>query len=307
MLDKKISFSLTIIIPVYNYAEKIADSINSVLYQLDNSLHELIVINDGSTDNSQQVIESLQRSTDKKFELINKINGGAASARNLGIHKAKGCFYLFLDADDQLEYNALSKIEQHLRAHLETRFIIAGYTSVWPESKREKISVPDFIPSDPIGRVKAYLIDKKIAVVNGATIFHHSIFSKGLYPESFRNAEDMPIFAQALASENCSLLKDKIVRIQKNSKSLRHNTDYDRQVGFDLVKEIFRSGRLSNDFLVLEQQFFSQRALSLFRGFYTAGLYKEAKEAYKQAIRADLTVVFKMSYTRKILRILFKK
>lgn len=307
MLDKEPSLLISIIMPVYNYAEKVPNAINSVLCQLDNSLHELIVINDGSTDTSLLVLEQLKCSTEKNIVLLHKENGGAASARNLGIKKAQGRFYLFLDADDQLEYDALSKIAQHLRSHPDTQFIIAGYTSVWAESKREKLSIPSFLPGNAVDRVKAYLIDKKVSLVNGATVFHYSIFSQGLYPEKFRNAEDMPIFTQALANKNCSLLKEKIVRIYKNPKSLRHNTDYDRQVGFDLVSEIFHSGRLSSEFLVLESKFFSQRALSLFRGFYTAGLYKEAKSAYKQAMKADLTVVFKLSYTKKILRILFKK
>lgn len=306
MQDKKRPLLLSVIMPVYNYAEKVSDAINSVLCQMDNARHELIIVNDGSTDNSQLVLEQLKSATDKKFLLINKENGGAASARNLGIKSARGRFYLFLDADDRLESDALSIIEQHLELHAGTEFVIGGYTSVWPEVSREKISIPSFLPEDAVARVKAYLIEKKLSLVNGATVFHYSIFAKGLYPENFRNAEDMPVFAQALANKNCSLLKQKIVRIYKSTKSLRHNTDYDRQVGFDLVNEIFHSGRLSSGFLVLESKFFSQRALSLFRGFYTAGLYAEAKAAYRQAIRADLSVVLNMSYTRKILRILFK-
>src|SRR5690606_14374379 len=120
---------ISIVIPTYNYAENIFRVIDSVLRQK-TARHELIIIDDGSTDNTQEVLAQLK----KEYPLLQvfyKDNGGAASARNLGLSKARADYLIFLDADDELNENALQYIEQHLQANPESRMIIGGYTSVW--------------------------------------------------------------------------------------------------------------------------------------------------------------------------------
>src|SRR5690606_34147368 len=124
--------------------------------------------------------------------------------------------------------------------------------------------------------------------------------------EHFRNAEDLPIFAQALANYECTVLKKSIAIIHKHDDSLRHNVKYDKDVGLELVNEIFDSNRLPISFNVLRQRFIAQRALSLFRGYYAAGLYDDAKDMYRAAVKVDFKSIFKWSYTKKALRIIFK-
>ena len=87
---------ITVIIPLYNKEKFISITINSVLKQkIDN--FEILVIDDGSTDKSVEVIEQLN---DKRVSIISKKNGGVSSARNYGINKAKGDFLFFLDLED---------------------------------------------------------------------------------------------------------------------------------------------------------------------------------------------------------------
>ena len=114
------------------------------------------------------------------------------------------------------------------------------------------------------------------------------------------------MFAQALANYHCTVLKRPLAKIHKHSTSLRHNVEYDRQVGLTLVKELFATKRLPEDCLQLEKALTGQRALSLFRGYYTAKLYKEARQMYIYAFSVDWKVVFKLSYTRKYIKSLFK-
>lgn len=296
---------ISIIIPAYNYAEKVERAIQSVLAQLTDK-HELIVINDGSTDTTEVVLNNLLFATDHRFQVLHKKNKGLAATRNRGIKAAASDWFIFLDADDEMMPGALKEIEQHLEENPASRMIIGGYISVWPDNAKQKESLPKSLPASSISRVKGYLVDKTISLANGATVMHRDLFIKGMYPEHFRNAEDLPVFAQALANYHCTVLKRPLAKIHKHSTSLRHNVEYDRQVGLTLVKELFATKRLPEDCLQLEKAFTGQRALSLFRGYYTAKLYKEARQMYIYAFSVDWKVVFKLSYTRKYIKSLFK-
>lgn len=91
--------------PAYNAGLTISESINSVLNQTYENF-EVIVINDGSLDNT---IEKVLSFIDPRIKLINKINGGVASARNLGIYNSKGEYLAFLDSDDLWHPEKLEK------------------------------------------------------------------------------------------------------------------------------------------------------------------------------------------------------
>lgn len=295
---------ISIVIPAYNYAGTLERAVSSVLKQLTEQ-HELIVIDDGSTDNTQDVLAELQKRS-PSFRVIYKDNGGSASARNRGIKETSADYLIFLDADDELDDGALSCIEQHIQQNPFSRMIIGGYTSVWPGEIKRKVSLPSALPDDPVARVQAYLIDKTISLANGATVMHRCLFDKGLYPESFRSSEDLPVFAQALGNFQCSIIKQSIALIHKHDDSLRHNVNYHQEVGLALVDEIFNLNRLPEEFNILKNKFLAQRALSLFRGYYSAGLYPNAKKMYKVALKVDFKSIFKWSYTRKAIRLIFK-
>ncbi len=87
---------VSVIIPVYNRAKYIEDCLNSVLNQTYKD-YEIIVVDDGSTDNLKQVLLPYL----SKINYIHKENGGAASARNVGIRNAKGEYIAWLDSDDR--------------------------------------------------------------------------------------------------------------------------------------------------------------------------------------------------------------
>jgi glycosyltransferase involved in cell wall biosynthesis len=91
---------VTVIIPVYNSEEFISDCLESVLHQSYKKL-EIIIINDGSTDNSEKIIENYL--TDNRIKYLLQSNGGPAEARNTGIKFASGEYIAFIDADDTIE------------------------------------------------------------------------------------------------------------------------------------------------------------------------------------------------------------
>ena len=96
---------ISIIVPIYNSAKYLNDCFDSILSQ-DFENFEVICVNDGSTDDSQKIIDEYVKK-DKRFKSFKKENGGQSSARNLGLTKAKGEFIYFLDSDDMIESGAL--------------------------------------------------------------------------------------------------------------------------------------------------------------------------------------------------------
>jgi glycosyltransferase involved in cell wall biosynthesis len=98
---------VSIITPCYNAALYIASTIQSIQQQ---TLHdwELLIVDDGSVDNSADIIRSMAKD-DSRIRLIQKANGGTASARKLGLEHAQGEYIQFLDADDQIEADKLRR------------------------------------------------------------------------------------------------------------------------------------------------------------------------------------------------------
>lgn len=108
---------LSIIIPVYNVEKYIARCLDSVLKQdIAHSEYEIIVVNDGSPDNSTTIVAEYE----KKYSNIKhhiKENGGPSSARNEGIELATGDYIWFVDADDTIKTNCLNALLTYVFAH----------------------------------------------------------------------------------------------------------------------------------------------------------------------------------------------
>ncbi|MEJ0104615.1 MAG: glycosyltransferase [Bacteroidota bacterium] len=92
---------ISVIIPCYNYGHLIGESIQSVLKQTYKDL-EVIVINDGSSDNTEAIVQAI-REKDNRVQCHTFLNSGLGASRNRGLEKARGEFIQFLDADDLLQ------------------------------------------------------------------------------------------------------------------------------------------------------------------------------------------------------------
>lgn len=108
MKNKIESPLVSIIIPVYNSEKYVEECIRSALHQTYRNV-EIIAVNDGSTDNSLQIIENLQRQ-DNRIICISKPNQGLPLARKTGLEKASGKYIQHLDADDTLMNDAIERL-----------------------------------------------------------------------------------------------------------------------------------------------------------------------------------------------------
>lgn len=124
--DAKVS----IIIPVYNGEQYIVNCLNSIRRQRDISI-EVVIINDGSTDASIDIIEDYQQkySDDIEIRIYSQNNSGQGAARNAGIEKANGRYIMFLDQDDTLVEKILLKMLSDIEK-TDADILIGGYQRV---------------------------------------------------------------------------------------------------------------------------------------------------------------------------------
>jgi glycosyltransferase involved in cell wall biosynthesis len=115
---------ITVIIPTYNREHYLLQAVHSVLCQATNDI-EILIIDDGSTDNSRQLIENISNKEPVRY--LWKQNGGDASARNFGIQHAKGEYITFLDSDDLLVENSISRQLSVLRSNPDIGLVHADF------------------------------------------------------------------------------------------------------------------------------------------------------------------------------------
>ncbi|MEP1740838.1 MAG: glycosyltransferase [Kangiellaceae bacterium] len=198
---------VSVVMPVYNVEKYIKSAIQSVLDQTYQNL-ELIIVNDGSTDKSEEIYSQF---TDSRIKIIKQQNRGLAGARNSGIRSSTGEYVAFLDSDDLW---ACDKLESHVQ-HLDNDDQIGVSYShsklinesgepigISQSSKVKNIELGDIICRNPIGNGSSPVIRKSLLE---QTSFHSSIQGNSelsYFDESFRQSEDIEYWIRiALVSE----------------------------------------------------------------------------------------------------------
>lgn len=137
---------VSLVCPVYNAENYLRDCINSVLLQTFTSW-ELILVNDGSQDNSGQICEEYSLK-DSRIKVIHKKNSGASSARNCGIDNSSGMWISFIDADDYIDPDYLEKLTSICE---DCDMALSGYKRVYSDGsivKYESINLNCSTPKE---------------------------------------------------------------------------------------------------------------------------------------------------------------
>jgi glycosyltransferase involved in cell wall biosynthesis len=174
---------ISVIIPVYNAAATIVNALESVRSQEYNGQIEIIIVNDGSSDNSLEIVTNYKAEYKAlNIQIIDKTNGGVASARNAGIRVANGKFIALLDSDDEWLKNKLKIIMPYftneeidcIGSSRNGKVLKCGFKTI---KKLTRI-----YPSDLVFRWNPQ---------TSTVVFRRSIVEKiGLYNENLRYAED---------------------------------------------------------------------------------------------------------------------
>ena len=196
---------ISVIIPLYNKEKIIERSLQSVLSQ-DYDDFEVVVVNDGSTDGSVEIIKSI---SDSRITLIEQENGGPSKARNTGVKNAKGEWILFLDADDELLPGALSffadKAQWKQDADMlacpyydsngNTEILRYPYSEGWLENPMKSNFFGRFLP-----RTGAFMYRKELA-------------KKYPFKEEIRRFEDLEMLFRLYKEAKIYLLREPSVKV----------------------------------------------------------------------------------------------
>lgn len=190
--------TMSIVVPCYNASRYIADTLETVLEQTLPDW-EAIVVDDGSTDNSADIVEQFVQK-DRRIRLLRKQNSGVSKTRNAGSAEANGKYLAFLDADDLWHPGYLERMAAHLNAwpHIGISFAIARIvdgegkpTGSYSSMKSSGLDTFDFLSSNPTTTCSNLMVRKE------------TFARLGGFPEDLCHAEDQLFLIKAHLAGIC--------------------------------------------------------------------------------------------------------
>lgn len=216
---------VSVIIPNYNHAHYVSDAINSVLAQ-EYRNYEIIVVDDGSTDNSREVVTTFG----EPVQYIYQENAGLSAARNTGITSSKGSLIGVLDADDMYEPDCFGTLVPALQDNPDADGIYCGYQFV----DHANNLLPQ-IEARPVAHDTLYdaLLDGNFFVPESILLRRYVYDNVGLFDESLRACEDWDVWLRVT----------KQYKIMHSSKILTRHRILPRSMSTDPLRML--TGRLA--------------------------------------------------------------
>jgi glycosyltransferase involved in cell wall biosynthesis len=245
-LQEEISPLVSVIIPCYNQAHFVGETIESVLNQTYTN-HEIIVIDDGSKDTSSTVASRYEQ-----VILIRQENQGRCAARNRGVKESKGSYLVFLDADDRLLPNALEVGIKCFRENPEYGLVYGSYYHITENGIQlptehpphvEKDYYRELLRTNYIGMHAAVMYRREVFESTGG--FNNSLVGAEDYDLYFRIARQFPIYGhKEIVAEyrrhETNTTSNLPVMIRDTYKVMRSQLDYVK--GNKSYEETYRIG-----------------------------------------------------------------
>lgn len=201
---------ISVIVTVYNKEKYIENTLNSIINQTD-SPSEILIINDGSTDRSLEVINKIQ--LPKYAQIITTKNQGVSASRNLGLKKAKSKYIYFVDGDDILKRDSVSIFKSEIYKNPNHILFAANRIS---ENHKIKKRINGL--SDKEFDLKEYLnliVDYKNLCWTSAVVINKSILKHTKYNLNYSRGEDKYFYMKLLSIKSGYWI-DKIVAVYVN-------------------------------------------------------------------------------------------
>lgn len=209
---------ISVIVPVYNVSDFIGQCLDSLLEQ-DYPNLEIIIVNDGSTDDSMMKIET-QITVAKNIKVIHQSNQGLSSARNAGIEQASGEYLVFVDSDDYLPPQAISKLYQGVIDY-QVKIAIGSVCQVneFGKGKQQIFLEKPLILSYP--ELEDYLYEHVLLFIPAwGKIYHHSIFKELRYPLGKIHEDEFITYRAYLETDKVAYLPELVYYYRKHEGSI---------------------------------------------------------------------------------------
>ena len=195
----------SVIIPLYNKAPYVRKALESVCAQTCRD-YELIVINDGSTDNSAIVADECLKATDGiDYQIISQQNAGVSAARNAGVALSHGEYLAFLDADDWWEPTYLERMSQLIADYPDAGLYASNYIYYKPGKTHVALN----IPTGYINYPKTYYESNAMPVWTGAAMIPRKVYDEmGGFKNHLWMAEDFDLWIRIALNYNVVFLNE---------------------------------------------------------------------------------------------------
>ncbi len=262
---------VSVIITTYNRADYIKYSIDSVLKQT-YDFFELIIIDDGSTDNTVDIIKTYN---DKRIRYFYQRNFGQNFARNYGLQLSKGEYAAFLDSDDVWEINKLEKqvaiLDKHRNIGLVycATAIIDRYNSIVGKQKIYNYS----------GKVTKQLLLLNFLYNGSCAMFriNDSLYKIGMFDESIKRMTDWEFYLKYSVHNEFYCIPEYLLKYRMHSSTMSFNyMDY-LASGFKILDKFFRNKDLPASIIKYKDLAYAMRYRYLAQRFLDNGKYIEAR------------------------------
>ena len=179
--------TVSIIIPVYNVKDYLEQCLDSVMVQTYSKL-EIVIVNDGSTDESREIAEAYAKS-DSRIKLVHRENGGLSAARNTGLQNATGDYLFFLDSDDWISDNTIETLLRTAEVN-EADIVACGVEKVWEDGNREQWT--DSVPGTWDGResILQMIHSTNVCSVTWNKLYRKNLWDGEKFPEGFVHEDE---------------------------------------------------------------------------------------------------------------------
>lgn len=198
----------SIIVPIYNIQEYIKPCVDSITEQSFKNI-EIILVNDGSTDNSKAICMEYQN-IDDRIKVINKENGGLSSARNAGLKIARGEYIIFLDGDDTLVSECLAKIYNKIKDK-DVEMIMCNFRYHNLKTNEYKDSTLSYAAQD-INNYKGLQLLEHLLVNNKTTIW---AAWRTIINRNFINDNEMLFDESIVGAEDCDWFIKNMIKCKR--------------------------------------------------------------------------------------------
>lgn len=228
---------ISVVIPVYNGESTIEETIASVLAQTFTDF-ELIIINDGSQDNTVEIIQKIITETaDRRIKLYSYNNGGLAASRNRGITKAEGVYISFIDADDLWTTDKLTSQYQALQNHPEAAVAYSGTDWIDEAGNFLKNSSPPSLSGDIYG---VLLLSNIVGSGSNALIKKEVLSITGGFDESLKASEDWDFLIRLAAKYQFIRIDAPQILYRQSPNSMSSKLSYQEQETIKVIRKAFR-------------------------------------------------------------------
>lgn len=260
---------VSVIIPAYNMADLTVRTVESVLKQTYENI-EVIVIDDGSTDNTRERLASY---TDR-IKYIYKENGGACSARNMGIRLATGDYIGLLDCDDMYLPHKIEKSVNYLEKHPDFGFV---HTPVYFIDENDTILRLYALPES---RSTGWIVKKLLSrnfICNSTSVIRRSCFEKtGLFDEALFTHADWDISLRLAEKYKVGYISTPFTYYRKSTGYILKHLEQSKKEGLAVLQKAFeRNPHLSTR---LKKKLVSDVYLRNAVGYLRIGSVNEAKD-----------------------------